>query len=130
MFGAVVLAAAAWLQSGVPQTRPTLPNHRTQFPIDPMQSLITTESFCGKEGMPSRATLAVTDIGGEIRNQRFKSELTALIVEGQQAKPRTREQIRVALAGLTTFPSLKGKCFGQSPALHLTGFVRDGTQYR
>lgn len=132
MFGTVVLAAAAWLQAEAqpPQELPSLPDHRTQFLIDPVQSLIASEWLCGKDGKPSRVKFAVTDVGGEIRNQTFKSELTELVVEGGQAKPQAREQIRIALAELTTVPTLRGKCLGKSPALLLSGFVRDGSNYR
>lgn len=131
MFSAFALAAAVWAQVNAvpPQSPPSLPDHRSQFATYPAQSVLTAEWACNSDGKASRAELTINDVGTGVRNETFRSELTAIAVAGRAAGTKLRERISAALAELTTVPGLKGKCVGRSPVLIITGFTRNGTGY-
>lgn len=131
MLGSFALAAAALVQvdTVVPQSPPSLPDHRSQFATYPAHSVLTAEWSCKSDGKPSRATLTIDDVGRGVRNETFRSELTAVSVAGRAPTTKLLERIAAAVAELTTVPDIKGKCVGQSPVLTISGFTRTGTVY-
>jgi hypothetical protein len=129
MFNAVAALVTASFQAPLAEA-PQLPDHRTQFTINPLEVTDTREWKCSKDDKVTRLTVRTVDISAPNRNDTFKSEVVGLLVDGRAAKLEVQARVTTALAQPNTAPVLNGKCFGRIPVILLTGSKRVDGQYQ
>lgn len=106
-----------------------LPDHRTQFTINPLEIADTREWKCAKDGISTRWSVKTRDVSAPNRNETFKSELIELMVDGRPANSQAQRRVRAALTQFNTSPLLKAGCVGRIPVIRLDGSRRNGSQY-
>ena len=103
---------------------PNLPDHRTQFTINPLEVTNTREWKCAKDGSSARWTVTTRDVSAPNRNETFASELVELVLNGRAANVELQARVKAALTDFNTVPILKVECLGRFPVILLTGSRR------
>lgn len=126
VLGNYLVAAAVVAAS---QPAPRLPDWRYEFPIEPLSATITKEWICAPKAPLSKLVFRVTDIGGELRNARFRTELVSIRVEGRRASDEVERRVKDAFHSLNNLGSVKVQCRHTNPILEIRGFAYDGKKH-
>ena len=130
MLNVIAAGVAALFLAHAEPPLPQLPDHRTQFTINPLEVTNTREWKCAKDVSSARWTVTTRDVSAPNRNETFASELVELVLNGRPANVEVQARVKAALTNFNTVPIIKAECLGRLPVILLTGSRRVGNEFQ